>query len=282
MGGASTLVVSRTADAWADHDAAVIWRAALAAIDRVRGAVVRRPAAYVRRLDELRALAPGLPTLDQINAWLEPTGWSAELADGYVGVETYQELHARRAFPVCRQMRRMRDLEHSPTPDLFHDVVGHLPMLFEPDYRNLLAAWARLSTQVRPTAADAAVAASLKRLNDARDRDVVDPAEVEDGLLELDAAHVQCAAAPSRYACYQTFYTWAVEFGVVRAAQDLELIGAAALSSAGELARLASGQVNFGSFRAEGVGRLVNYTNYQDRMFVAEGFLEYFRSLEAI
>jgi phenylalanine-4-hydroxylase len=270
-------------DAWRDTDVAPrVWRRALTALTVLEGAAAWRPDVYSLRLSELADISPVPPSPEQLNIWLAPTGWRVEPVDGYVEVRTYQEFHQRRVFPICRRMRRMRDLEHSPTPDFFHDVVGHLPMLFDGRYRDLLLEWAELGAGVSPSPEDHAVARSLERLNAARERDDVDVAEVAEATAALDEAHRRSAANASRYSRFETFYTWAVEYGLVRLQGRLQLIGAAVLSSAGELRRLANGDVAFGGFAREGVGRLVNYTNYQSRMFVAEGYDEYLAALRAI
>lgn len=241
------------------------------------------PPVYVEALGALLAACPHLPGLEELNSWLAPTGWRTEYADGYVSVDRYFELLGGRCFPIAREIRRRRDLDHSAAPDFAHDVLGHLPMLFDPDYRRLLSLWASLGRSSVTAPEDQRVASALAALIAARERADRDPAEIARCSRELDAAHGAAFARRSRRHLFETFFTWAFEFGLLaRGAGAPILIGGACLSSQGEMTRLFNSEVELLPFKAGAVGHPVDYTVYQPVMFIADDYDELVDELERI
>ncbi|MBS4004102.1 MAG: hypothetical protein KGZ91_12070, partial [Afipia sp.] len=270
-------------DAWLDLDGARSqWRVVIDHLNAINEAEKWRCDVWRRGFAHLSTFERHVPSPDDLNAWLEPTGWRVSIADGFVAVDDYQRCHAEKVFPICRYVRRARDIDHSPTPDYLHDVLGHLPMLFDPRYSQLLQAWGKLGESIRPSGADVEMAASLSHLLDVLDQDHIDPMDAEAGRQRLAEARRRSNLEPSRFSRHEKFYTWAIEFGIFGAERDLNLIGAAALSSAGELQRLISRQVQLGSFKHQALQTSVDYTTYQPQMFVSAGFDEYFEVLDSI
>lgn len=77
-------------------------------------------------------------------------GWRLEPVAGLVSGADFVAMLLRRRYPVTRTMRRPDEVEFSPLPDLFHDVVGHLPLLvyrpytqFLENFAEVLAAYSR-------------------------------------------------------------------------------------------------------------------------------------------
>jgi phenylalanine-4-hydroxylase len=238
---------------------------------------------YLKGLRWFAGFRDRIPTQLEINAWLRPTGWRTVYASGYVPVSTYQLLHERRIFPIARPMRKLRDIDHSAAPDFLHDALGHLPMLFDPDYARLLEEWGRIGQSAPPTEQDRAVATALSALIDAHGTDETDADEITILTARLDAAHEEAWLGASRCTQFETFYTWAIEYGFL-AGEDgsRRLIGAAALSSRGELRRILNGDPAFRPFSSGAIGRPVNYTTFQDVFFEARGFDEYHAILNAL
>jgi phenylalanine-4-hydroxylase len=231
------------------------------------------PPAYRNALRDLLKRFDSLPRLDDLNDWLDPIGWQADYSDGYVSVEQYQQLLSDRIFPVSRAIRRRRDIEHSAAPDFAHDVLGHLPMLFEPRYRKLIETWADLSRSARPSPEDLAVSRALASLIAARERTVPDDGEITDCTRRLTRDHEAAIRVGSRRFLFETFFTWAFEFGLLTDATGRPtLIGGACLSSTGEMARLFTGKVDIRPFRTEAVGHPVDYTIFQKEMFIADSY----------
>ncbi len=96
-------------------------------------------------LTGLRMIAnDNIPDFRIINSALaQATGWKLVAVPGLVPDEVFFHHLAHRRFPATRWIRRPEQMEYLREPDIFHDVFGHVPLLFEPAYADYLAAYGR-------------------------------------------------------------------------------------------------------------------------------------------
>lgn len=74
-------------------------------------------------------------------------GWTLQAVDGLLPNPQFFELLSNRTFAVADKIRRPEELTFSVLPDLFHDALGHLPLLLNPAYGKFLATYARVATK---------------------------------------------------------------------------------------------------------------------------------------
>ncbi len=124
----------------------------------------------------------------------------------------------------------------------------------------------------------------MAALIDAKERDVLDPAEIKDKTIELQDLHRKARTKrPSRAARYHRFYAWAIELGVIADECDgIRVCGSAALSSRGELQKLFNGETQLISFIDNALNTPVDYTEPQNSLFFVRDFSEYRDVLEGI
>ena len=95
-------------------------------------------------LDGLKALKldrGGIPDLERISDELEPlTGWRVVAVPGLVPDTIFFEHLANRRFPVSQFIRKRAQLDYLKEPDIFHDVFGHVPMLTNPFFADMMEA----------------------------------------------------------------------------------------------------------------------------------------------
>ena len=102
-----------------------------------------------------------LPNLASVSARLAPhTGWNSTPVSGFLPSATFFEMLANRRFPTTIWLRSRQSLEYTPEPDIFHDVVGHVPMHAHPVFADFLEHYGRVCAAVE----DAAVLEKLGRL----------------------------------------------------------------------------------------------------------------------
>jgi phenylalanine-4-hydroxylase len=86
-------------------------------------------------IDALPMLGIGdqIPRLTDINARLKPvTGWELVAVPGLIPERPFFQLLAHRRFPVTDWIRTPEELDYIVEPDVFHDLFGHVPLLFNP------------------------------------------------------------------------------------------------------------------------------------------------------
>ena len=100
-----------------------------------------RQAALVpgRACDEFIAALPSLgpsdhiPRFEQINEGLsKATGWEIVGVPGLIPEVPFFTLLANRKFPVTDWIRKPEEFDYIVEPDIFHDLFGHVPLLYDP------------------------------------------------------------------------------------------------------------------------------------------------------
>jgi phenylalanine-4-hydroxylase len=98
--------------------------------------------------DEFIAALPSLgasdqiPRFDDINTKLFPaTGWQVVAVPGLIPELAFFTLLSERKFPVTDWIRNPEEFDYIVEPDVFHDLFGHVPLLFKPVFADHMQAY---------------------------------------------------------------------------------------------------------------------------------------------
>ena len=98
--------------------------------------------------DEFIAALPSLgasthiPRFEDINDRLmKATGWQVVAVPGLIPEVPFFTLLANRKFPVTDWIRRPEEFDYIVEPDVFHDLFGHVPLLFNPVFADHIQAY---------------------------------------------------------------------------------------------------------------------------------------------
>ncbi|MCK8786411.1 phenylalanine 4-monooxygenase [Roseomonas sp. NAR14] len=95
----------------------------------------------LRRLD----CGDGVPDFARASDRLRAaTGWSLVAVPGLIADGAFFEHLAARRFPVTVWLRRPDELDYLVEPDVFHDFLGHVPLLMQPDFAAFMERYGRL------------------------------------------------------------------------------------------------------------------------------------------
>ncbi len=74
-----------------------------------------------------------IPHFGEVNVRLrEATGWEVVAVPGLIPEVPFFTLLANRRFPVTDWIRTPAEFDYIVEPDVFHDLFGHVPLLFDP------------------------------------------------------------------------------------------------------------------------------------------------------
>ncbi|MBX3607984.1 MAG: phenylalanine 4-monooxygenase [Piscinibacter sp.] len=83
-----------------------------------------------------------IPRFDQLSRRLHrATGWEVVAVPGLIPEEAFFKLLADRRFPVTGWLRRPEEFDYVVEPDVFHDLFGHVPLLFNPVFADYMQAY---------------------------------------------------------------------------------------------------------------------------------------------
>ena len=257
-----------------EADAHTVWRDVLSRNRRlVREYGTRIHPAYVQGLRALQ-LPDRIPRVEEINERLAPTGWKIVAVDGYIPAAAYVGLMSASIFPVSRRIRRLEHIDFAPAPDMVHDILGHLPMLFSAEHREFLKELATITAQARPNALDGEFYDAVLRMADLRsdpNASLVDLAEVEDRVRLINRALVDHA---SELTCLRRMYVWSIEFGLLGKPDDFLVHGAALLSSPTEFRAVCAGNARILPYSLHVVREENAFSDVLGRYFVARDFAQ--------
>ncbi len=113
---------------------------------------------YARQLQQLPGLAcpefitavaqlgapDRIPRFDEVTERLmKATGWQIVGVPGLIPEEAFFALLAERRFPVTDWIRKPAEFDYVVEPDIFHDLFGHVPLLFDPAFADYMQAYGR-------------------------------------------------------------------------------------------------------------------------------------------
>jgi phenylalanine-4-hydroxylase len=96
---------------------------------------------FIDAVEQLGA-PDSIPRFDAVSERLrKATGWCIVGVPGLIPEEAFFALLAQRRFPVTDWMRRPEEFDYVVEPDVFHDLFGHVPLLFNPVFADYLQAY---------------------------------------------------------------------------------------------------------------------------------------------
>ena len=85
-----------------------------------------------------------IPRFDDINQRLiKATGWQVVAVPGLIPEVPFFTLLANKKFPVTDWIRKPEEFDYIVEPDIFHDLFGHVPLLFNPVFADHIQAYGR-------------------------------------------------------------------------------------------------------------------------------------------
>jgi len=141
MGKSCDFVIDQGWDAYSGEHHAV-WRALFERQARLLPG--RACGEYLCGLAKLGVAADGIPDFRRLSDILEPaTGWRIVAVPGLVPDEIFFRHLAERRFPATNWIRAREQMDYLQEPDVFHDLLGHVPMLIHPVFADYMAAYGR-------------------------------------------------------------------------------------------------------------------------------------------
>ena len=85
-----------------------------------------------------------IPRFEDINVKLKPaTGWQLVAVPGLIPEVPFFTLLSERKFPVTDWIRTPEEFDYVVEPDMFHDLFGHVPLLFDASYADHIQAYGK-------------------------------------------------------------------------------------------------------------------------------------------
>jgi phenylalanine-4-hydroxylase len=233
-------------------------------------------------IEGLRALAlpERIPRVEELNERLAPTGWRTVCVDGYIPTVAYVGMISESIFPISRVIRRPEHIDYAPAPDMVHDILGHLPMLFSEKHREFVRRLAGVMACARSNSLDAEFYEANRQMSELKSHPgsaLTEIAAAEMRALEVHRALRDNASAMTHLS---RMYLWSVEFGLVGDIDQFLVHGAALLSAPTEFRALCERRTRPLSYSLDVIHRDISFSDLQAEYFVARDFAHLTEVLE--
>lgn len=96
---------------------------------------------FAHALERLGSSA-GIPRFEDVSGELRrATRWEIVAVPGLIPEHAFFSLLAARRFPVTVWLRKPEEFDYIVEPDVFHDLFGHVPLLFNPVFADYMQAF---------------------------------------------------------------------------------------------------------------------------------------------
>ncbi len=98
--------------------------------------------AYLTALERLQLPRDYIPQCKEISGRLQDaTGWSIVPVPALIDYSSFFSLLARRQFPAASFIRSQQEMDYLQEPDIFHEILGHAPLLLDESYARFVQAY---------------------------------------------------------------------------------------------------------------------------------------------
>jgi len=101
---------------------------------------------YLNALDKIGFNAYKIPCFTETSKRLQQcTGWQLTVVPELVPETAFFTMLANKIFPATCWLRTLKEMDYIEEPDMFHDVLGHVPLLVNSTYATFVREFAKLA-----------------------------------------------------------------------------------------------------------------------------------------
>ncbi len=106
---------------------------------------------FLEALQTIRLPEDRIPTLKEVSKSLESvTGWRVTRVGGLVPEKEFFQCLAQKLFPCTDFIRSRAELEYTPSPDMFHDIFGHCPLITNRYFADFYESFGKAALNANP------------------------------------------------------------------------------------------------------------------------------------
>ena len=214
-----------------------------------------------------------IPSLEKLNSHLKVTGWQVIYVDDYLHQHYYAELLSQKIAPISRNMRSLAHLNYAPGPDMLHDIFGHLPMLFSPDYCDYLILLGKTMALASANTIENQLYHLYIKLSHSHatlGNNHFKTKNIEKKIVEVEH---DLDKSPPTYTLLGRFFIWTIEFGILLNHENkFQMYGAGLLSSESESIRFCEGQTKVIPFTHAAAKINYDFSSFQKQLFYSDSF----------
>ncbi|MDQ7949262.1 MAG: aromatic amino acid hydroxylase, partial [Pedobacter sp.] len=185
-----------------------------------------------------------------------------------------------RVLVIAADIRQLKHIEYTPSPDIIHESAGHAPIIADTDYNSYLSYFGSIGTKAMFSSKDYELYEAIRKLSILKE--AIGVAEEEITAAEKKLQYIsENMGESSEMALLGRLHWWTVEYGLIGTLEEPKIYGAALLSSIGESATCMNPDVKKLWYNMDTINYPYDITQQQPQLFVTETFQNLIDVLEA-
>ena len=226
---------------------------------------------YLTGLTQTGISTEEIPSMYGMNRILKDIGWAAVAVDGLIPSAAFMEFQAYNVLVIASDIRLIKNIEYTPTPDIIHEAAGHAPIIANPDYSEYLRMFGEIGARAISSHEDRQLFLAVRELASLKEKKDVQPDRI--AQLEKEVVRLQEEMQePSELQLLKNLHWWTIEYGLIGSVDDPKIYGAGLLSSIGESKWCLSEEVKKLPLSIDAVYQSFDVTQPQPQLFVTPSF----------
>lgn len=188
---------------------------------------------YLNGLGETGITIDKIPKISEMSQKLSKFGWTAVPITGFIPPAPFLEMLSLRIMPIACDMRKLENIDYTPSPDIVHEAAGHAPIIADQSYQSYLKKFGEIARFVIFAQEDLAVYEAVLNLSEIKEDPHSTEKQIERAQSQLDEA-VKNIPYVSEAQRLTRLGWWTTEYGLIEHDGEYKIYGAGLLSSVGE------------------------------------------------
>ena len=228
-------------------------------------------ASYLAGLEKTGISTERIPSMYGMNRILKEIGWAAVAVDGLIPTAAFLEFQAYNVLVIASDIRKLENIEYTPTPDIIHESAGHAPIIANPEYAEYLRRIGEIGAKAISSHKEKALFQAVRNLASIKEKPGVAPEKIHEAQELVDRVQ-KSMGPPSEMALLKNLHWWTVEYGLIGEVEDPKIYGAGLLSSIGESTWCMSDQVQKLPYDISAAYQSFDVTRPQPQLYVTPNF----------
>ncbi len=234
---------------------------------------------YFEGLEKTGLKIEAIPSIEEMNEILSKIGWGAVSVDGFIPPAAFMEFQQHRVLVIAADMRQIKHIEYTPSPDIIHEAAGHAPVIADQEYAEYLRRFGEIGAKAMSSKKDFELYEAIRKLSILKETPGALQKDID--ALEKDLLYKQeHLGEPSEMARLTRLHWWTVEYGLVGTLESPKIYGAGILSSIGEASTCLTDAVKKIQYDLSTQEYAFDITTKQPHLFVTDNFKTLINVLE--
>ncbi|MCK5782127.1 MAG: aromatic amino acid hydroxylase [Flavobacteriales bacterium] len=212
-----------------------------------------------------------IPKIEEINRVLDKVGWFAVIVNGFIPHQVYMEFQSNKILVIASEIRSIDQITYSPSPDIIHEAIGHIPLIGNKEYSDYLRRIGEVGKRAFSNKYDVEVFKAMRHLTIIKANKNTSSKDIDESEAKIIDI-IKEKGTLSEMNQLKNLHWWTIGFGLIGDLRSPMIYGSGLLSSIGEGMNSLSDNVERVPFSIDSKDIDFDLTKQQTKLYVTPSF----------